>query len=394
MGSQRKRAGLSVLTITFCGLLSAAWGSAALAQATDLTCNECVQTPDLAPNAVNNSKIANAAVNAAKLAANAVTVAKVANNSVTAAKIATAAVTSAKIGPNAVRTSKIANAAVTAAKIAPGAVNVTKLADGAVTAAKLAPGAVFANTVIVSPVGPAATDNCQELIGALASITNASANNPYLLVIEPGLYDCGAKSVILKSFVDVEGAGPGATRLQSASSGDFMILASNIILRGFSIERTAPSGSASALAGNAVTDVLLTNLHFQSNGTGTAVDNRGIALINGSQATLRDLVSLADGGSGETSAIFLNASTADMTNVEARGSNGGTGNQGLNASNSGAATARNSIFAGTGANSASVWAGDVAIATSQIIGAPLGGPLCVGAYNSAFAPLDGNCVVP
>ena len=97
-------------------LFSAFVTSQAWSQAGDLVCNECVQAGDLAPNAVNNSKIANSAVNAAKLAANAVTVAKIANNAVSTAKLTTASVTRPKIAPNAINATKIANAAVTAAK--------------------------------------------------------------------------------------------------------------------------------------------------------------------------------------------------------------------------------------------------------------------------------------
>ena len=50
-------------------LLTGLAGGAAWAQATDLVCVECVQATDIAPNAVNNSKIGNGAVNAPKLAA-------------------------------------------------------------------------------------------------------------------------------------------------------------------------------------------------------------------------------------------------------------------------------------------------------------------------------------
>ena len=365
------------------------------AQATDLVCNECVQASDIAPNAVNNSKIANAAVTAAKLASNAVTVAKIANNSITAAKITTAAVTFAKIGPNAVRTSKIANAAVTAAKIAPAAVNVTKIADGAVTAAKLAPDAVFTNVVIVSPVGPAAADNCQALIDALAGITDAASDNPYLLFIEPGIYDCGSNSVTMKSFVDVQGAGPGVTMLQSTNTGDFLNLASNAGLRDLSIERTSSSGAApNTVFGSGVTGVVLNNLHIVSNGAGTTFDSRGIALLSGSDASLQDVASLSDDAGCVNSAIFLNNSTADMVNVEARGTNGGCNNRAINAANAGTVTARNSIFEASGTGATAVSAGTVMIANSQVIGGETGGPVCVGVYDANFAALDDTCNVP
>jgi hypothetical protein len=48
----------------------------------------------------------------------------------------------------------------------------------------------YERTVIVSPVGTG-TENGQALLDALARITDASASKPYLLYIEPGIYDLG-----------------------------------------------------------------------------------------------------------------------------------------------------------------------------------------------------------
>ena len=207
----------SFFALAFCGFLYQA--GPASAQATDLVCNQCVGTSDiasgavtgakLAANAVNNSKIANGSVNAAKLAANAANVSKLANSAVSTGKLTTAAVTSAKLAPNAVKTSKIANAAVTSAKIAAGAVNRFKLADGAVTLEKLN----RVNLIWIDAAGPTAADNCASLLAALAGISGNSASNRFVIQLGPGVYDCGTTRVVMKSFVDLAGSGMMTTHI-------------------------------------------------------------------------------------------------------------------------------------------------------------------------------------
>lgn len=66
--------------------------------------------------------------------------------------------------------------------------------------------------VIVSPVGTQ-YENGTALLNALSSISSDAAN-PYLLKIEPGIYDIGASQFQTKQFLDVEGSGQGVTRIR------------------------------------------------------------------------------------------------------------------------------------------------------------------------------------
>ena len=78
-------------------------------------------------------------------------------------------------------------------------------------------GVAYKRTVVVSPVGTSA-ENGQALLNALAGIT-ASAADPYLLKLEPGVYDLGASPLTMKQYVDVEGSGElrhGSNRDQTA----------------------------------------------------------------------------------------------------------------------------------------------------------------------------------
>jgi hypothetical protein len=55
----------------------------------------------------------------------------------------------------------------------------------------------------------------------LSGITDASPDNPYLLKIEPGVYDLGSSPLVMKQWVDVEGSGEGVTTITRAGSPDF-----------------------------------------------------------------------------------------------------------------------------------------------------------------------------
>jgi hypothetical protein len=66
-------------------------------------------------------------------------------------------------------------------------------------------------TVHVSPVAgnPVASGN--RLWNALADITTAAADNPWLIKIEPGTFDLDGRSLVLKPYVDIEGSGRETT---------------------------------------------------------------------------------------------------------------------------------------------------------------------------------------
>jgi hypothetical protein len=75
-------------------------------------------------------------------------------------------------------------------------------------------------TVIVSPVPGNPTASGANLIAAIAGITTASATNPYLIKIEPGIYDVGATRFQMKEWVDVEGSGIDVTTIRGPGTSD------------------------------------------------------------------------------------------------------------------------------------------------------------------------------
>jgi hypothetical protein len=53
----------------------------------------------------------------------------------------------------------------------------------------------------------------------MAGIVTASASNPWLLKIEPGIYDLGPTPLYMSPYVDIEGSGEGVTRLIGSTGG-------------------------------------------------------------------------------------------------------------------------------------------------------------------------------
>jgi hypothetical protein len=85
------------------------------------------------------------------------------------------------------------------------------------TTAAAAPGfAQPLGTVITVPASADPLAAGSALLAAMGSIADASAAKPYLLKLEPGVYDLGRGGTLQgKLYVDVEGSGEGITILQN-----------------------------------------------------------------------------------------------------------------------------------------------------------------------------------
>lgn len=179
-------------------------------------------------NTVNSAAIVDGAVATADLAGKAVTAAKIADATITATQLAAGAVTDAKIS---------------------GTISSTKLPIGT-TGSSVAAGnhthdtayaKKAANVVVVAKSGGDYTSP----VTALAAITSASATNPYLVKVMPGVYDLGTTSLRLKDFVSIEGSGDSSIITSSANTssestevycdGGTVIMANNSSLRNITI---------------------------------------------------------------------------------------------------------------------------------------------------------------
>lgn len=83
------------------------------------------------------------------------------------------------------------------------------------------------NIVLVAKNGP----GFRSIRAALASITDASEHNPYLVYVAPGVYQ---EKVVMKDYVDIEGAGEHLTRI--VSRGPRTLVGADAGLQSLSVE--------------------------------------------------------------------------------------------------------------------------------------------------------------
>lgn len=107
------------------------------------------------------------------------------------------------------------------------------------------PGASFLRTVVVSPSGASPAVDGALLAAAVALIPQASASSPWLVWLEPGVYDLGTAALSLPPHVDLEGSGQDVTTI--SGEGPRLLEAGNASeIRSLSVADVA--GGASALA--------------------------------------------------------------------------------------------------------------------------------------------------
>ena len=230
------------------------------------------------------------------------------------------------------------------------------------------------NVVTVAKAGGKFTDP----VAAMNSITDASATNPYLLLIAPGQYTL-TSALVMKEFVDVSGSGEQVTWLIGAISSSNVDETSAIVkgakhatLSNLSVSNTgggthsfgifttglditarlqqisvyAKGGSANVGINNWETSSpFITGVNIAVQGTGTQV-SYGIYNFNNALPTIIGANALVWGG-GSTNGIYNATSplvVIDGANVYAYG---GTTNRGVVNSSSNDVKIRRSTISGT-----------------------------------------------
>ncbi|MBI4837755.1 MAG: hypothetical protein HY806_01090 [Nitrospirae bacterium] len=282
-----------------------------------------IKTGHIQDNAVTTSKVADGAVTTQKITDSAISTSKIADGAVTTSKILDGAVTDAKItGP--ISGSKLGSHSHSGSDISDGTVTSSKLADGAVTPSKIG---FYNNVIIVAPSGGDFTSP----LDAINSITDASAANPYLLKIMPGVYDIGSNSVQMKSYVDIEGSGENVTKITGNLNNEYLGIirgASDAELRFLSVQNTGGGAYATAIFNNGASPKINFVTAIASGGS---IINTAIKNTNGSYPFITNVTVIAAGSTysfirGITNEWGGSSTYIVMKNAKVTvGSTGGTG---------------------------------------------------------------------
>ncbi|HYO64489.1 MAG TPA: hypothetical protein VEU33_00295, partial [Archangium sp.] len=105
----------------------------------------------------------------------------------------------------------------------------------------------FARIRIVPP-GDTPLIGGENLRKALQSIVKVSAEEPWLLFVEPGVYDLGPQGLQLRPYIHVQGSGQQLTTVRSRAPGPTVVTADHTELRSLTVEHLGGSGEAVALS--------------------------------------------------------------------------------------------------------------------------------------------------
>lgn len=164
----------------------------------------------------------------------------------------------------------------------------------------------YVRTVVVSPVGTA-VQNGSALLAALTGITTASDTNPWLLKIEPGIYDVGTGTLAMKQYVDIEGSGEGATRItglgRPTNAAGTVHTAGNSELRDLTVESRGGDAYAKALFVDGGAPRISRVTAFAFGGT---LESQGFFAQGGATPTVDDLTARAIASGTATSFGVIN----------------------------------------------------------------------------------------
>lgn len=194
-------------------------------------------------------------------------------------------------------------------------------------------GITYVSTVLVSPVGTA-QDNGDALLTALAGIADADSSKPYMVKIEPGVYDVQNTPVQMKPFVDIEGSGENVTIITGAISDGYG--PANGVLRGANDSeirllkiRNTSSGSNVATFYNNDSSPKITNVTLE------ATDGRlSYGLYNFLSSPTLSKMTISVSGKDNSFGMLNNASSPKMNDVAVSVSGASSTNIGVSNNNS------------------------------------------------------------
>lgn len=372
MGKSINHMMVAVLTLlaAFAGESAAAGPPVATVSAEQLA-DGAVTYRAIAPNSIANSKILDGAVSDAKLGFGAVTTPKIADGAVTDAKIT---------GP--IAGTKLGRHGHDAADIVQGTIDIARLPVGTGPEMVAAgnhthPGLKKpANVIVVARSGGDFTNPLE----ALNAISDASADNPYLVKIMPGIYDLGLATLVMKEYVDIEGSGETTTRLRgSGGSAGVVAGASRAELRNLTVEAGGVDGEVVGIFnGNA--SPRLSHLAVEVHG-----EKSSFGIYNMMAAPRLSDVIVSVTGSDTTFGIFNLHSSPEIRNATVTAGNG------IYTASSGTVLLEGSAITGSILTIYNDSGTTTRIANTRLAGGRIannGLLSCAGVYDDTFLPVS------
>lgn len=188
-----------------------------------------------------------------------------------------------------------------------------------------APGATHTRTILVSPADSPATSGAR-LLAAVAAASDSSAERPYLIKIEPGIYDLGFSTLQMRSYVDIEGSGQGVTIIRGERQTDdvtgLVNAASNTELRQLSIEVTEGSGAFAVGISNNNASPRITDVTIRTDGA----TSYGIVSRSGAGPRIERVTISATGATVFAAGVaHFDGGTPTIVDSTLRGETTGTG---------------------------------------------------------------------
>jgi len=251
----------------------------------------------------------------------------------------------------------------------------------------------YGHTIVVGGEGTP-EQNGTALLNAMDGIVGNDSANRFLIRLEPGTYDLGSDKLIIKPWVDIEGAGELVTTIRregfaDTTASDAAVLGNNGELRFLSIVSPG-AGSDHATGLRTGTNTQLTHVRFQVNGA--AISNTAIRVI-ADFPVFRDIWVIVSAPSGAEAVGIASSRNPYLAGslVQAGGDGSSTAIKVTDHS----FNIENSVLVG-GTNSVNADPlGAVQIGASRVVGAVTTGGTatvkCASSYNGIFDELDAAC---
>jgi hypothetical protein len=203
----------------------------------------------------------------------------------------------------------------------------------------------YGNVIVVAKSGGDFTS----IQAALDSIDDASASNPYLVWVAPGVY---TETVTMEAWVDIEGSGEDVTKITYMGSSVWFTGtvsgADNAELRFLTVENTGGDAYATAIYNDSASPRLT---HVTANASGGSSDNTGVDNHQSSSPVMTNVTASASGNNATNFGVKSVASSPAMTNVAATASGNSSHNYGVYNASSSSSTMANVTATASGNDS-------------------------------------------